>query len=147
MTFGEFPSSSERRVRLIELMSMGVQIPCDDGIIVGEDCYIGEGTLILPGCIIMNGTRIGRGCVIGPGSVLSACEIDDGVEFLHSWADRAVIESGVKIGPFARLRPKAWIEKNVKIGNFVEIKNSQIGEKSKVSHLSYIGDTQMSEGC
>ena len=59
--------------------------------------------------------------------------------------DLAIIENNCDIGPFARVRPDAVIKENAKVGNFVEIKKSVIGKGSKVSHLSYIGDTQMGE--
>ena len=57
--------------------------------------------------------------------------------------DRCKIENKVEIGPYARIRPKTILKEGSKIGNFVEIKKSTVGKKSKVSHLSYIGDTQL----
>ncbi|MDR3345114.1 MAG: UDP-N-acetylglucosamine diphosphorylase [Oscillospiraceae bacterium] len=147
MLFADFPEGVTRRVRLLELIASGVKIPCEDGVLITEDCVIGAGTLILPGCVIGGGTVIGADCVVGPGSVLLAARLGDGVEFLQSWAEDARVEDGARIGPFARLRPGAHIGMDAKIGNFVEIKNSVIGQGSKVPHLSYIGDTDMGTGC
>ncbi len=61
----------------------------------------------------------------------------------NSVIEDALISNGASIGPFARIRPEANIGENAKIGNFVEVKKSTIGKGSKVSHLSYIGDTIM----
>jgi bifunctional UDP-N-acetylglucosamine pyrophosphorylase/glucosamine-1-phosphate N-acetyltransferase len=64
----------------------------------------------------------------------------------YSVIEKALIDEGVVVGPFARLRPGAKLAKQSKVGNFVEIKNSEIGEGSKVNHLTYIGDTSMGSG-
>ena len=63
----------------------------------------------------------------------------------NSVIEDAVIGNGASIGPFARIRPEANIGENAKIGNFVEVKKSTIGKGSKISHLSYVGDTTMGD--
>lgn len=81
---------------------------------------------------------------IGPNCVIKDCTIEEGAVIeANSVLDGAVIKAGAKVGPFARIRPETTVEAGAKVGNFVEVKNSQIGEDSKVSHLSYIGDTQI----
>jgi len=89
---------------------------------------LGDRVIIEPGCIIKD-AQIGDDCIIKANSVI----------------DSASIENNCDIGPFARIRPEALIKENAKVGNFVEIKKSVIGKGSKVSHLTYIGDTQMGE--
>ncbi|MDR1410015.1 MAG: UDP-N-acetylglucosamine diphosphorylase [Oscillospiraceae bacterium] len=147
MRFSGFSEGVLRRTQLFELIASGVKIPCEDGVLIADDCQIGAGTLILPGCVIGAGCVIGEDCVVGPSSVLLDTTLGDGVEFLQSWAEGAGVESGAVVGPFARLRPGAHIGREVKIGNYVEIKNSEIGQGSKVPHLSYIGDADMGAGC
>lgn len=84
---------------------------------------------------------------IGPNCVLINCDIGENVSVLaNSYLEDVSIEADCTIGPFARLRPGTKLEKGVTIGNFVEIKNTNIGQGSKVSHLSYVGDTIMGSG-
>lgn len=93
------------------------------------ETIIGDGVTILPGCYIVD-------TVIDSGSVINS-----------SQSEKAVIGKGCSIGPFARLRPNTVIKDNAKIGNFVEIKNAVVGKDSKVSHLAYVGDADIGEGC
>lgn len=91
--------------------------------------------------------RLGQGCSIGPCCVLINCEIGDGVQILaHSYLEGVSIGQHSVIGPFARLRPGSVLQERVRVGNFVEIKNTFVGEGSKINHLSYIGDTHMGQG-
>jgi bifunctional UDP-N-acetylglucosamine pyrophosphorylase/glucosamine-1-phosphate N-acetyltransferase len=87
---------------------------------------IGQDTTIEPGTTIKRGTTIGAGCTI-------RC----------SYLDGATLEDGVSVGPFAYLRPGTHLSAKAKVGTFVEIKNSNIGEGTKVPHLSYIGDADV----
>jgi bifunctional UDP-N-acetylglucosamine pyrophosphorylase/glucosamine-1-phosphate N-acetyltransferase len=96
----------------------------DVNVVIEGDVSLGNNTTIAANCNIKN-TKIGNNVVIFPNSVI----------------EDALIDNGASIGPFARIRPEANIGENVKIGNFVEVKKSTIGKGSKVSHLSYVGDT------
>ena len=125
------------------LMAEGVGFTCTDGVIIERSVEIGAGTEILPGTIIKGCTTIGEGCVIGPNSVLENCTLCDNVTFNSSQASGSVIESGVDVGPFVHIRPGSRIRGGAKIGDFVEIKNSDIGEKTAIAHLAYIGDTDI----
>lgn len=88
--------------------------------------------------------RLGEGCYIGPNCVLINCELGDNVTVLaNSHLEGASVGNQSRVGPFARLRPGAILADGAHIGNYVEIKNSFIGEGSKINHLSYIGDTVM----
>ncbi len=104
----------------------GVTIVDPGGTTIEADVEIGRDTTIEPGTTIKRGTTIGAGVTI-------RC----------SYVDQAVIEDGVAVGPFAYLRPGAHLKRGAKAGTFVEIKNSVIGEGSKVPHLSYIGDADV----
>ncbi|MBF0422654.1 MAG: bifunctional UDP-N-acetylglucosamine diphosphorylase/glucosamine-1-phosphate N-acetyltransferase GlmU, partial [Magnetococcales bacterium] len=105
---------------------------------------IGRDTLIAPHCIVGPGVEIGSNCHIGPFCYLEHCRISAEVHiepFSHISEATILERSGV--GPFARLRPGTLLEQGSKVGNFCEIKKSRIGEGSKVSHLSYIGDADI----
>lgn len=128
------------------LMDGGVSFITTDGIIIGADVRIGSDTLILPNTIILGKTVIGKGCEIGANSYIEDCRIGDNVTLDNVKACEAVIEDGVKIGPFAQLRPGTVIRRGVKIGDFVEIKNSDIGENTAVAHLTYLGDSDVGRG-
>ncbi|SHA07253.1 N-acetylglucosamine-1-phosphate uridyltransferase / Glucosamine-1-phosphate N-acetyltransferase [Bathymodiolus thermophilus thioautotrophic gill symbiont] len=109
-------------------LSFGQDCEIDVNVVLEGDVSIGNNTTIAPNCIIRN-TKIGDNVVILPNSLI----------------EDAVIGDGAFIGPFARIRPESKIGNNVKIGNFVEVKKSTIGKGSKISHLSYVGDTVMGE--
>lgn len=121
----------------------GVVLMCDSGILISPDCEIGEGTVILPGTIIRNGSKIGEGCTIGPNSLIDASEIADGCTINSTQVTQSTVDEGTTIGPFTQLRPNSHIGKNVKIGDFVEVKNSTIGDKTSVAHLTYVGDSDV----
>jgi len=107
----------------------------------GMDCEIDIDVLI------EGEVELGEGVRIGPHCVLRDCRIDDGVEVqAHCVIEQARVGSGSRIGPFSRLRPGAELVGGNHVGNFVEIKNSIIGEGSKVNHLSYVGDAELGRG-
>lgn len=130
--------------RILEFhMKNGVTIINPDNTYIETDVKIGQDTIIYPGTMIKGKTEIGADCVIGPNSEVENCRIGDGTTIRHSTAFDSVIGSHTQIGPFAHIRPASDIHDHVRIGNFVEIKKSVIGNKSKVSHLSYIGDADI----
>ena len=90
-------------------------------------------------------TKIGKNVVIEPYVVISKnVKIGSNVNILSfSYLEGVKIDNNVSIGPYARIRPGVVIKSGSKVGNFVEIKKSTIGKNSKVSHLSYIGDTNI----
>lgn len=101
---------------------------------------IGADTVVCPGVVIKGSTVIGEDCVIGAQSEISNSSIANGVHVKHSVLDKAEVGEASSIGPFAYLRPGSKVGKNCKIGDFVELKNAQLDDGSKVSHLSYVGD-------
>jgi bifunctional UDP-N-acetylglucosamine pyrophosphorylase / glucosamine-1-phosphate N-acetyltransferase len=87
---------------------------------------------------------LGDNVSIGAGCHIKECEIGDGSEVLpNSVLEGAKIGKACHIGPFARLRPGTVLANKARVGNFVETKKAQIGEGSKVNHLSYIGDAEL----
>ena len=101
-------------------------------------------TLIAPETIFLSSNiRFGKNVLINPYVVIgSKVKIGSNVEILSfTHIENATIENNVKVGPFSRIRPGAILSKGSKVGNFVEIKNSRVGARSKINHLSYVGDT------
>ena len=96
-------------------------------IFFSKDTKIGKNVTINPYVVIGSKVRIGNNVIVNSFSHLEDCKIKNKVE----------------VGPYARLRPGTILEEGSKIGNFVEVKKSTIGKKSKVNHLSYIGDSQL----
>lgn len=121
----------------------GVEFTCLDGITIERSVEIGAGTEILPGTILRKGTVIGKNCTIGPNCVIESCKLGDEVKLNYVQAYESEIDSGVKMGPWVHIRPNSRIKSGVKIGDFVEIKNSTIGEKTAVAHLTYVGDSDV----
>ena len=144
-TGADFNRISEimRHIILTEHMNNGVDIPCTDGIIIGPGCKIGCGTRILPNTIICGDVTIGEDCTIGPSSYIENAEIGSSVRFTSSHIRDAKIMNNANIGPFTHIRPNALIGDNVHLGNFVEVKNSIIDTGTKVSHLTYVGDSDV----
>jgi bifunctional UDP-N-acetylglucosamine pyrophosphorylase/glucosamine-1-phosphate N-acetyltransferase len=89
---------------------------------------------------------VGAGCVVGPLTTLIDTELGDGVRVPHSYLQGARVDDGCSVGPFAYLRPGTVLRAGSKAGTFVELKNSDIGEGTKVPHLSYIGDADVGPG-
>lgn len=135
-----------RRHILKKHMLNGVSIPCTDGVIIAPDVKIKADTQILPGTIIKGSTVIGEGCEIGPNSLLEDSVVGDNVSLNSVQCYSSEIKSGAHIGPFVRVRPGSVVGEGVKVGNFVELKNSVIGDRTSIAHLTYIGDSDVGSG-
>lgn len=134
------------RKRLLEHhMLAGVTIIDPSHTYIEADVVIGKDTTILPGTLLQGKTVIGEDCVIGPNAHICDCEIADGVTVEHSSLKESTVGANTSVGPYAYVRPNSTIGERVKIGDFVEVKNSVIGADTKVSHLSYIGDTDLGQ--
>jgi bifunctional UDP-N-acetylglucosamine pyrophosphorylase/glucosamine-1-phosphate N-acetyltransferase len=112
----------------------------DTGVEVGRD------TVIYPQTILEGKTKVGENCRLGPGLHLVDTLVGARVTCRQAVVLESILQDGAIIGPFAYIRPGSTIGAGAKIGDFVEIKNSSIGQGSKVPHLSYVGDTQMGPG-
>ena len=126
---------------LQDLMVQGVTIVDTNSTFIEQGVKIGQDSIIYPFTIIEKNTKIGKNCIIGPNSHLIDSNIGKGVKVWASIIEDSNIEEEAKIGPYAHLRPGTVVKKGAKIGNFVEVKKSTIGEGSKASHLTYLGDT------
>ncbi len=132
-----------RRAEVARLAGAGVRFIDPAGVYVDPTVTVGEGTVLLPGTILRGRTAIGRNCEIGPNSMVRDCAVGDGVVINASQCNESIIGSHAKIGPFAYIRPGCAVGANTKVGDFVEVKNSTIGDGTKISHLTYVGDSDL----
>jgi UDP-N-acetylglucosamine diphosphorylase/glucosamine-1-phosphate N-acetyltransferase len=110
-----------------KFLKSGVKMNGPETIFFSEDTKIGKNVTIEPYVVFGKNVKIGNSVIIKSFSHLESCKIENKVE----------------IGPYARIRPNTVLKEGSKIGNFVEIKKSIIGKKSKVNHLSYVGDSEI----
>lgn len=135
---------SELKARILsDIMLSGVTIVDPASTYIDANVFIGEDSVILPNTIIEGTTAIGEDCIIGPNSRISNCKIGNNVEVANSVAVDSSIGDETHVGPFAYLRPGSMVGRKVKIGDFVEIKKAVIGDKTKISHLTYVGDAEV----
>ena len=127
-------------------MKNGVTMRIPESIYIEDGVEIGNDTEICPNVTLKAGTKIGSGCTIGTGSVLDRAIIHDHVDILSSVILESEIESNTTVGPFAYIRPNCHVGSDVKVGDFVELKNSNIDDSTKISHLTYIGDSDVGKG-
>ncbi len=106
---------------------------------------IGGGTLIYPDVYIEGDSRVGENCEISHGTVIRDSQVGDGTRIQSSTIIESSVGSGSAIGPYAYLRPGSRVGDDCRVGDFVEIKNSSLGNGSKASHLTYIGDCDVGE--
>lgn len=126
-------------------MENGVTMIDPENTYIGCGVTIGMDTVIWPGCVLEGDTVIGEGCEIGPHTRLTDMELGDGVKIQQSTALESEIGDGAVVGPYAYIRPGCRIGNRVKVGDFVEVKNSAVGDGTKIPHLSYVGDTDAGE--
>ena len=110
-----------------KFLKLGVKMKGPETVFFSLDTKIGKNVTIEPYVVFGKNVKIGSNVIIKSFSQLESCKIENKVE----------------IGPYARIRPNTVIKEGSRIGNFVEIKKSTIGKKSKVNHLSYVGDTEI----
>lgn len=125
------------------LLESGVRMMDPGAVYVEAGVTVGAGTLLLPGTILRGNTMVGENCEIGPNTMLTDCTVGDGAVINSSQCNESTIESGAHVGPFAYIRPNCHVGRDVKVGDFVELKNSTIGEGTKISHLTYVGDSDV----
>lgn len=126
-------------------MLAGVTIISPENVWIDKGVVIGRDTILHPNTYIRGNTVIGEDCIIGPGAVIEDMTIGNAVEIVHSTVQKSKIADETSVGPYAYIRPNSSIGSHVKIGDFVEVKNATVGDGTKVSHLSYIGDGDV--GC
>lgn len=144
MTYEEYIENKEsNKKRILEYMEAGVTFLDIDTVFIDDGVKIGEGTVIEPCVQIRGKTEIGANCLIGQNSRIENSILSDEVKVLSSVVLESRIGSGTNVGPFAYLRPNSVVGRNCKIGDFVEVKNSTLGDGTKASHLTYIGDSDL----
>jgi bifunctional UDP-N-acetylglucosamine pyrophosphorylase/glucosamine-1-phosphate N-acetyltransferase len=126
-------------------MKAGVTLIDPDSITIDDTVRIASDVLIEPQTHIRGNTVIGTGCRIGPGSLIENSQIGEQVTVLYSVISDSVVNSNTRIGPYAHLRGHAEIGEGCRVGNFVEIKKSQVGDRTNIAHLSYIGDAELGQ--
>lgn len=127
-------------------MREGVTMVDPDSTWIDVTAELARDVTLLPGVQLHGNTRIAAGATVGPDTTLRDVEVGEGAQVVRTHGSQAKIAEGAHVGPFSYLRPGTVLGKNGKIGSFVEVKNSTIGEDSKVPHLSYLGDAQVGTG-
>ena len=134
----------EKRLAVLEKYAdAGVIFEGIDGVVIEETVVIGAGTRIEPGVVLKGDTIIGEGCLLTSGSRVEDCVIGDRTIISASQCYRSRIGNEVTVGPFSHIRPDSDLADHVHIGDFVEVKNSFIGVGASVSHLTYVGDSDV----
>jgi len=130
-----------------ELMLAGVTIFRPETCDIDADVEIGTDTVIEPFVQLIGRTRIGADCRIRSYSVITNCEIGDGVLARPGCIlEDSIVRKGAQLGPYSHLRPGSDIGEGAHVGNFVETKKTRLGKGSKANHLTYLGDSEIGEG-
>lgn len=132
-----------RELGVRRMLDAGVRLVDPNAVYVGPAVTVGPGSSLLPGAVLCGRTRIGAGCEIGPNSKIRDCRIGDRVTVNASQLNESTVEDDTTVGPFAYIRPNCHVGRSVKVGDFVELKNSTIGDGTKISHLTYVGDSDV----
>jgi len=136
----------QRRRILDRLMEGGVTIVDPASTYIEDTVTIGPDTVVQPQTVIEGATVIGSECVIGAGSHVSGSRLADRVVLKpYSIIEEAAIDEDATLGPFCHLRPGCHIGAGAEIGNFAELKKSRVGKKTKIHHVSYMGDATLGE--
>lgn len=128
-------------------MENGVTIIDPENTYIGSEVEIGNDTVIYPGNVLEGKTIIGNNCILYPNSRIQDSVLEDNINVQSSVVLESHIGENTTVGPFAYIRPESVIGKSARIGDFVEIKKSIIGDNTKVSHLTYIGDAEVGSKC
>ncbi|MGN8025027.1 bifunctional UDP-N-acetylglucosamine diphosphorylase/glucosamine-1-phosphate N-acetyltransferase GlmU [Microbacterium sp. 22242] len=135
---------NQRIVRRWQLEGVTIQDPATTWI--DDDATLAPDVTVLPNTHILRASTVASGATIGPDTTLVSTEVGEGAEVRRSEATLAVIGAGATVGPFSYLRAGTRLGDGGKIGAYVETKNAEIGEGSKVPHLSYVGDATVGRG-
>lgn len=135
-----------RQRKCQEVMLAGVTLLDPAATYIGADVVIGNDTIIYPNVVLEGKTVIGSDNVIGMNCRFVDSTIGNGNDIQSTVIVESTVGNGCKIGPMAYLRPGTVLADTVKIGDFVEVKKSQVGQGSKIPHLSYVGDSVVGSG-
>lgn len=132
----------QRRINRAHMLA-GVTMTDPELVWVGPDVRLGRDVVLEPMTFLLGGTTVADGCEIGPDSRITDSQVGAGSRIDSSILLGARVAEDVSVGPRAYLRPGSVVDRGGKVGTSVEIKNSHVGEGSKVPHLSYIGDAEI----
>ena len=140
----------ERRYQLAEakrLMLAGVRIADPGRIDIRGNVQVARDVSIDINVVLEGDVELGEGVAIGPGCVLRDCSLAAGTQvYPHSVLEGVKTHGACSIGPFARLRPGTELGEGARVGNFVEVKKARLGNHTKASHLTYLGDAEIGDG-
>lgn len=130
----------QRRVKE-KWLAAGVTLIDSASITIDDTVEIQPDVIIEPQTHLRGNTVIQTGSRIGPGSLIENSQIGENVTVLYSVVTDSIVQMGTKVGPYAHLRGHAEVGALCRVGNFVELKNTKLGDRTNVAHLSYLGDT------
>lgn len=144
-TLADFHNLREhvRKNIVLNHVENGISVKTPETVSIDQTVIIGEGTVIEQGTVIKGHTEIGRNSTIGPYTVIESCKIGDDCTVINSTLNLSTLENNVRVGPYANIRPGCRLCNDSVAGSFVELKNAQIGEKTYIPHLSYVGDAEL----
>ena len=125
------------------LMQQNVMLVDPNTTHVSPRAVLAPGCTVLPGCLIYGASRVGAGAVIGPNTLLRDADIGENCTVNSSQVNESRVGAGTTVGPLAYIRPGCTVGEHARIGDFVELKNSTVGDGTKISHLTYIGDSDL----
>lgn len=126
-------------------MAAGVTLIDPSSITIDDTVQLEPDVIIEPQTHLRGNTVIKSGSKIGPGTLIENSQIGANVTVLYSVISDSAVQDGSRIGPYAHLRGHVEVGNNCRIGNFVELKNTTLGDRTNVAHLSYLGDTTAGE--
>ena len=126
-------------------MTQGVTLINPDSITIDDTVRMGSDVIIEPQTHLRGDTVIQSGSRIGPGSLIENSQIGENVTVLYSVVTDSVVKAGTRVGPYAHLRGHAEVGESCRVGNFVEFKNTKVGDRTSVAHLTYLGDARVGE--
>ena len=122
-------------------MIAGVTLIDPHSITIDDTVELQPDVIIEPQTHLRGNTTIATGSCIGPGSLIENSQLGENVTVQYSVVTDSIVQTGSRIGPYAHLRGHAVVGANCRVGNFVELKNTQLGDRTNAAHLSYLGDT------
>ncbi|HYW18764.1 MAG TPA: bifunctional UDP-N-acetylglucosamine diphosphorylase/glucosamine-1-phosphate N-acetyltransferase GlmU [Nodularia sp. (in: cyanobacteria)] len=122
-------------------MAAGVTLINPHSITIDDTVELQPDVIIQPQTHLRGNTTIQTGSCIGPGSLIENSQLGENVTVQYSVVTDSIVQTGSRIGPYAHLRGHAVVGANCRVGNFVELKNTQLGDRTNAAHLSYLGDT------
>ena len=132
-----------RELLMRRMASNGVTVVDPVNTYVDPRCSVAPGVTLLPGTILRGHTAIAAGCEIGPNAMVRDCIVGKDTTINASQVNESTIGSHTTVGPFTYVRPNCRIGDHCRVGDFVEVKNSVIGDGTKISHLTYVGDSDV----